>query len=64
MGGGVAEHYMGESGQNVQTSSYKISNSWGCNSQHGNYNYNNTALYIRKLLEIVDLKNSYQKKKI
>ena len=55
---------MGESRQNVQTSSYKISNSWGCNIQHGNYNYNNTALYIRKLLEIVDLKNSYQKKKI
>ena len=26
----------GEGGQKVQTSSYKISKSWGCNVQHGN----------------------------
>ena len=29
---------MGEGGQKVQTSSYKISKSWGGHVQHGNYN--------------------------
>ena len=27
----------GEGGQVVQTSSYKINKSWGCNVQHGDY---------------------------
>ena len=31
--GGVGE--MGEGGQSVQTSSYKMSKFWGCNSHHG-----------------------------
>ena len=26
---------MGEGGQNLQTFSYKINKSWGCNIQHG-----------------------------
>ena len=29
---------MGEWGQEVQACSYKISKSWGCNVEHGNYN--------------------------
>ena len=28
---------MGEGGQEAQISSYKISKSWGCNVQHGDY---------------------------
>ena len=28
---------MGEDGQKVQTFSYKITNFWGCNIQHGDY---------------------------
>ena len=28
---------MGKNGQKVQTSSYKISKSWGCNTQHGDH---------------------------
>ena len=28
---------MGEGGQKVQTASYEISKSWGCNVQHGDY---------------------------
>ena len=28
---------MGEGVQKVQTSSYKINESWGCNVQHGDY---------------------------
>ena len=28
---------MGEGGQKVQTSSYKINKSWGCDVQHGDY---------------------------
>ena len=28
---------MGEGGQKVQTSSYKINKSWECNVQHGDY---------------------------
>ena len=36
--GGVAVvGKMGEGGQKVQTSSYKINKSWGCNVQHGDY---------------------------
>ena len=34
-GWGVGE--MGEGGQKVQTSSYKINKSWGCNVQHVDY---------------------------
>ena len=30
---------MGEGGQKVQTSSYNMNKSWGCNIQHGNYSY-------------------------
>ena len=32
---GVGE--MGEGGQKVQASSYKINKSWGCNVPHGDY---------------------------
>ena len=28
---------MGDGGQKLQTSSYKINKSWGCNVQHGDY---------------------------
>ena len=35
MGWGVGK--MGEEGQKVQTSSYKINKSWGYNVQHGDY---------------------------
>ena len=28
---------MGEGGQKAQTSSYKISKSWGCDAQRGDY---------------------------
>ena len=28
---------MGERGQKVQTSSYKMNKLWGCNVQHGDY---------------------------
>ena len=31
---------MGEGDQEVQTSSHKINKSWGCNIQHGGYNWN------------------------
>ena len=34
---GVEMSEMDEGGQNVQTSSYKISKLWGCNVQHGDY---------------------------
>ena len=33
MGGGQ----MGEGTQKIQTSSYKINKSWGCNVEHGDY---------------------------
>ena len=31
------ELQMGKGSQEVQTSSYKIKKSWGCNAQHGDY---------------------------
>jgi len=36
-GGGEEVGEMAEGGQKVQTSSYKISRSSGCNVQHGDY---------------------------
>lgn len=33
----VAE--MGDGGQEVQTSSYEMKKSWGCDVQHGKYTY-------------------------
>ena len=36
-GGGGQVGKMGEGSQKVQTSSYKISKSWGYNVQHGDY---------------------------
>ena len=40
---------MGGGSQKVQTSSYKMNKSWGCNVQHGDM-VNNTILHIWKLL--------------
>ena len=40
---------IGKEGQKVQTFSYKISESWGCNVQHGAYS-RSTVLCIGTLL--------------
>ena len=49
---------MGEGGQKVQSSSYKINKSWGCNIQHGNCSYYYCIAYL-KVAKRVDLKNSH-----
>ena len=51
---------MGGSGQKVQTSSYKISNSWGYNVQYGDYITNPVYLKDSKR---VNLESSHHKKK-
>ena len=50
----------GESGQKVQTSSYKRNNSSVCNVQHGDYKYQYCNVYW-KVARKVDLKSSHQK---
>ena len=35
---GARSRGIGEGGQKVQTSNYKINKFWGCNVQHDNYN--------------------------
>ena len=55
---------MGEKGQKVEISSYKMSKSWGCNVQHGDYSQEYCIVYL-KVARGVDLKSSHhQKKKI
>ena len=56
-GGGEETGEMGEGGQNVQTSGYKITKSWGCNVQ-----YNDCIAYL-KSVKRVDLKSSHHKTK-
>ena len=51
---------MGGGGQKVQTSTYKISNSWGYNVQHGDYITNPVYLKDSKR---VNLESSHHKKK-
>ena len=54
---------MGEEGQTIQTSSYKITVSWGGNVHHDNYMnicyMNNCILYLK--VRRVDLKSSHHK---
>lgn len=38
---------MGEGGQKVQTSNYKINQLWGCNGQHGNYSQQCCSAYFK-----------------
>ena len=49
---------MGEGGQKVETSSYKINKSWGCN---GDYSLQYCIVNL-KVAKRVDLKNSHHKK--
>ena len=39
MGGGEGGGQRGKEGQKVQTSSYKINKTWGCNVQHQHGDY-------------------------
>lgn len=41
---------IGESGQKLQSISYKINKSWGCNAEHSDCSYN-AVLYIWKVLK-------------
>ena len=36
-GRGVGGGQMGEGGQKIQTPSYTVNESWGCDVQHGDY---------------------------
>ena len=38
---------MGEGGQKVQTSSYEINKSQGCNVQHGDYSQQHCTVYLK-----------------
>ena len=49
---------MGKGGQKVQTSSYEMNTSWGCNVQCGE----NSIVYL-KVAKKVDLKSLRHKKK-
>ena len=51
---------MGEGGQNIKISSYKINKSWGTGLVTI---VNNTVFYIWKVAKRVDLKSSHYKKK-
>lgn len=52
--GGCQVGEIGEGGQKVQTSSYKINNSWGCNVKHVAILYWKLLLYILKVANRVD----------
>lgn len=54
---------MEEGGQKVQTLSYKISQSQGCNAHHGDYSYNIVIAYL-KVAQRVHLKSSHGNNKI
>ena len=53
---------VGEMSQKIQTCSYKISKSWGCDLQHGDYSYQYCIVYL-KVAERIDLKSSHQREK-
>ena len=53
---------MGEGGQKVQISSYKINKSWGCDVQHGDCNTIIVLIAYLKVAKRVDLKSSHHKK--
>lgn len=53
---------MGEGGQKVQTSAYKITKFWGFNVQHGDYSEQQCIVYW-KVAKRVDMKSSHRKKK-
>ena len=55
-GKGVRE--MGEGGQRVQTSSYKMNKFRGCNIQHGDHSYQCCIVYL-KVAKRVSLKSSH-----
>ena len=52
---------MSEGGQKVQTYSYKINNSWGCNVQHGD-TVNDTLVYLN-VAKTGDLKSPQSQEK-
>ena len=54
---------MGEGGQTVQTSSYKIDMYWGCSVQHGDIINKHCIVYLKVAKRVVDLKSFYHKKK-
>ena len=54
---------MGEEGQDVQTSSYKINKSWECNVQCGNCSPKHYSAYF-KIVKRVNFKSSHHKKNI
>ena len=41
------EMEVGKGGQKIQTSSYKVNKSRGCNAQHGNYSQSYCNLYLK-----------------
>lgn len=51
---GVVLGKMGEGGQKMQTLNFKVSQSWGCNIQHGD---------LMKVAKRADLKRFHHKKK-
>ena len=54
--GGWGKGLFDEGGQKIQSSSYKISKSWGCNIEH-------LLMIYRKVIKRVDLKSSHHKEK-
>ena len=54
---------MGEGGQKVQVSSYKINKSWDITYSHGNNSLQYCTVYM-KTAKRVDIKNFHQKKKL
>ena len=52
---------MREGGQKVQTSNYKISKSWDCNVEHGDYSQY-CIVYLNDAKK-VNLKSSHHRKK-
>ena len=53
---------MGERGEKVQTSSYKINQPWECNVQHGDCSQQQCVVYL-KVAKKVNLESSHHKKK-
>ena len=51
---------IGEGGQKIQTSSYKINKSWACNVQHDDYSQQYCTVYL-KVAKRGDLKSSHHK---
>ena len=59
---GVVLGKMGEGGQKMQTLNFKVSQSWGCNIQHGNHSLKHCIGYLK--ISKRDLKSFHQQKKI